>query len=72
MVPGRTCSNCSHFAPLAQGGPQCRAHAPTCFPMPGGPGEIRTIGMYPPTNKNEWCGEWKGEEELTSRLAVVK
>lgn len=60
MTPGQNCSNCRAFAALEG---QCRRHAPIPVPTPG-QGGILTYGVWPATNKDNWCGEWLSEETV--------
>lgn len=55
MTPGRTCATCAAFAALAK---QCRANPPTAFVMPQASGQLAILGVYPQTNKDEWCLGW--------------
>ena len=60
----RTCASCAFFAP---GGKQkgasagCRAHAPVALLVADRKGNPATLGTWPPTQPNGWCGEWKAE-----------
>lgn len=56
-----SCANCLYFKPLPSVGTHagsCRAHPPQRL----NPDEFKSA--YPPTNKDEWCGEWMMKLEL--------
>lgn len=63
-----TCGDCRHFAALVQ---QCRAKSPTPAAIPSGRGELQVIGMWPATNKNEWCGDFTAERSFAESLQAV-
>lgn len=54
-----TCETCRAFNPLAK---ECRRHAPTVVPFPkfSVTGQLEGIpcaGVWPATNKDNWCLE---------------
>jgi hypothetical protein len=59
---GECCDFCRFFAREEQ---QCRKNAPTVIIVPGVRSAIsqqqgmQSVGVYPPTNANSWCGQFE-------------
>lgn len=61
MLAGKTCGNCAAFSALTN---ECRRKAPTAVMIQKPDGEPASIGVFPATSKDRWCGEWLAEETL--------
>lgn len=53
-VESRTCKTCPFYAALNR---ECRANPPKAFPIPTGPNNIQTFGLFPATREENWCGK---------------
>ena len=54
--PGQECGSCACYAPLVK---QCRAHPPLAVAVQGNGGQVGAIGIWPATDTENWCGEWR-------------
>jgi hypothetical protein len=56
-----SCGNC-HFMRMAVNGAQvvmeCREDSPKVFQIQGPRGQFGTMGVFPPTRKELWCGKF--------------
>ncbi len=52
-----SCATC-RFAHGALGSFECRRAPPKAFLVPA-PGGVTTIGAFPPTKKDNWCGAFE-------------
>lgn len=60
MMPGKTCGNCAAFSALTN---ECRRKSPSGVVIAGPNGKPVTLGIFPATEKDRWCHDWKAEEE---------
>lgn len=58
MTPNQLCNNCKHFCAMHT---QCRVRAPTPVALGMNQEGMRIMGMWPPVQKDNWCGEWTAE-----------
>jgi hypothetical protein len=57
------CGTCKWFSRV---GEQCRRNPPQAFIVPGNnPGQIATLGVWPPVASNKFCGQHEAEYTLT-------
>lgn len=65
MDPTKTCQTCKFFCAMAN---QCRIGRPLSIPVyqvpphGGQPALAGFNGYWPPTAKENWCGEWASED----------
>ena len=61
MIPGQCCESCRFFSALAN---ECRVRPPS--PVVGNtPAGQIILGIFPATKKENWCGEWKPQNEVS-------
>lgn len=60
-----TCETCRHFSALTG---ECRAQPPKAFLMPTPDGQVKVMGVWPATRKDNWCG---GFVPIESRLKAA-
>lgn len=56
----KRCEICRFFAALAK---ECRRRGPTAVPVGVGAGQIQVMGVFPPTQAGNWCGEFEENNE---------
>jgi len=56
---GDCCANCKFGRVTLQNTMECRFNAPSVFMLPGPRGQPMSIGAWPPTQKQNWCGNHK-------------
>jgi len=56
----RSCEVCRFFSALTK---ECRREAPTAVPIAAGPGQIQVMGVFPPTQAGNWCGQFQEKQE---------
>lgn len=61
MDATKTCASCKYFSGVAN---QCRIRAPNVIPIYNGTELHGFNGFWPPTQANNWCGEWHAEDLL--------
>jgi hypothetical protein len=71
MIAGR-CGGCAWFKPdLALVGKAadgyCHCSPPQVVVRPGPQGQVLLQSMFPPVQRNEWCGDWQNAEEETTQ-----
>jgi hypothetical protein len=37
----------------------CRINPPSLHLLPAGPDKVNMLGLYPPVEKDGWCGQYK-------------
>lgn len=59
------CKNCIYHSAAME----CRRHAPiaadTSWHHPELGQQAETRAIWPPTNTNDWCGDWKKDPDFT-------
>jgi len=56
-----TCDTCLHSKMAKQMnlvGLYCHRHPPTTHVLPTGPGQVQMLGLWPPVDKLDSCGEY--------------
>lgn len=48
-----SCGTCRFFSALDK---ECRKNPPVVLPMMTGGGRPASLGVFPPTTENKWCG----------------
>ena len=67
MRMSKDCNNCKFWQILLEEG-QCRRHAPRLIMAGCGVGEIPEYSNdWPTTGKDDWCGEFKPQENRNER-----
>lgn len=62
----QNCEGCKYFLFTRKGTPvgECHKEPPKVFPMPTQFGGMESIAMWPPVNKDAWCGEFTSRTGL--------